>query len=1152
MRLLALDIRHLPGIDAPFTVDLVPDTVNLITGPNGSGKSSLVRAVRAVLYPDPAEEYCEILARWQDDKGTLTAHRVADQVIWTRSGRKTTPPNLPGAESVDAFLVSTEGLSAPGQTDAHIAAELKTLLTGGYDLDALLAQPPLATPARPQKLARDIARCQRAIEDKEREYGQLQQDIDQLDELEQRLSAATEAAAQIGAVEDAQALAEAAARRSALESTLIEEFPGGMDRLRGDELERLDEAQQQLERKQQAIVLEHTALKEEQASLAETGVENPEMLESLQAELADVRDRLAVSEQRIEAETDQLAQAEQAVAEAAGRLGGNLPNEIGQLDPDTLERLEKQVDKVLGLRERVRALGGQLGLTQASRNLTGRPRDDLRSARSALQDWLALARLSPLEGLLWGTLSLAALVGGGRLLAGAELSSQPELLLLVALSAGLPAAMLVRFGLRLRDRASARNNFEASAIEPPLVWNEAEVHARLKRLDLELEAATQHAISQLRASDLRAELNAQRQALDRAREQLSALASSLGLSAEQRLETTFLLWSRHLQDWQIGQQRCDHHRSRLQQLKERYRADCSEAAALLEQHALAIEGVSSRALASLVHQLMPKIRRHAELYNSVQARNRRIGELHADISQLRQRIAGLFEAAGVRSDDLTALRHKAEQFPLWQKMERERIELGREISRLDQRLSQDRKLLDLARKQGHQDLASLHEELTTNASQRDSLNRRIAEIQTRHTDVLTRRELQLLGAELEAGKDMLQSELERHLLAAAGRFLIDEVAATHRAEQEPALLAAADHWLNRFTAHRYRLEFDAGEFLALDTRTGQTQSANRLSTGTRAQLMLAVRLAWIEQLETRFEALPLFMDEALTTSDPDRYRAIVQATGELITGGRQVFYLTAQSDDAEAWRVWLGQDLAPHTIDMAELRHSQVQQLAFRMPEAQPEAPAIPDPEGQSAAAWSRAAGIGAIDPWQDSGRIELFHLLRDNLALTAALMRGGVSSLGPLERFIELINQSDGAMPAWLDRQQAQMLQGRIQAAKLVLQHWRANHARPVDYATLARTGLLSDRFLPRVAQLADELDGDPAQLIAALSEGRVSRFRSETLEQLQGWLDQHEFLPAAQPDATLTGAEIAVSCGLSPESAEAVKHWIISAIIDPLAPEN
>jgi DNA repair protein SbcC/Rad50 len=52
MKLRQLEIRLLPGIDEAFTVDFQPDAVNVITGPNASGKSSLVRAVRALLYPE--------------------------------------------------------------------------------------------------------------------------------------------------------------------------------------------------------------------------------------------------------------------------------------------------------------------------------------------------------------------------------------------------------------------------------------------------------------------------------------------------------------------------------------------------------------------------------------------------------------------------------------------------------------------------------------------------------------------------------------------------------------------------------------------------------------------------------------------------------------------------------------------------------------------------------------------------------------------------------------------------------------------------------------------------------------------------------------------------------------------------------------------
>ncbi|MFP4208231.1 MAG: ATP-binding protein [Wenzhouxiangella sp.] len=1150
MKLLALEIRHLPGIEAPFSVAMDPQTANLITGPNGSGKSSLVRAVRAVLYPQAEDGYCELVLRWQDGNGELIAERVGDQVSWIRSGKRTAAPRLPEAASIDAFLVSTEDLSAPGRTDAHIAAELKTLLTGGYDLDALLTAAPLASPPRPQKLAREVERLHRDIDDKEREYTQLHDELDRLSALEDQLGQATEAAARIQAVTDALALAEAAARRSALEATLIEEFPGGMDRLRGDELERLDDCQRQLESRQQAIVQEHTALKAEQARLDETGVDDPEALEGLQAELADARDLLAACEQRIESESDQLDQAEQMAAEAAARLGGDPPARLEQLDQAALEQLEKQVDKVLGLRERIRALGGQLGLTQASRNLTGRPRDDLRNARSALQDWLALARLSPLEGWLWGILALAALIGGARLLAAAELARQPELLLLVALAVGLPVAMLVRFGLRLRDRGQARRDFEASAIEPPLGWNEPEVRARLKRLDLELEAATQHEISQLRAGDLRQELNIQRAALDRARQQLGELAAGLGLSAEHRLETTFLLWSRHLQDWQQAQARSARHGQRLKQLKVRYQAECQQASKLLERHGVAVDELSSRALAGLVNQLIPKIRRHAELFNSIQARNRRISELHADITQLRQRLHAIFEAAGMRPEDDIGLRHKAEQLPLWQKLEGERIELGREIARLEQRLSEEPDLLKMARRQQHQALTSLHESLHESAAQRDLLNRRIAEIQTRHADALQRRELARLVGEIEAGKNALELELERHLLAAAGRFLVEDVAATHRAEQAPALLAAADHWLNRFTGHRYRLEFSANEFRARDTRSGQLQPATRLSTGTRAQLMLAVRLAWIEQLEARFEPLPLFMDEALTTSDADRYRAIVEAVGQLVAGGRQVFYITAQSDDAQAWRDWLGQGLVPHEIDMARLRQDQVEQLEFRLPEGPSAPPSIPDPDCARPDKWAREVGVDAIDPWRDAGLISVFHLLRDDLGLAAGLMRAGLHQLGPLERFVELVRTSPDAAPDWLDAEQARLLGGRIRAARMLMEHWRSTHARPVDRATLIRTGLISDRFLPRVARLAEEVGGDPHALIHALGEGQVARFRSDTLGQLESWLARHGFLSANAAHDRLTGAEIALACDLPPDLANALLEWLEAAIRDPLAP--
>lgn len=1147
MKLTRLEIRRLPGIDTPFAVDFAPDTVNLITGPNGSGKSSLVRAVRALLHQRPDDPYLELAARWEDGDGSLSCERNGHQVQWQRRGRITEAPKLPGPEAMGAYLISCEDLTAPGQTETHIAAELQTLLAGGYDLDAVLASGPFVSPPRPQKLAREVEALQRAISDKEAEYGALHEELQTLSRLESELRRATRSVTLLGAIDDALALADAMTSRSALEATLIDEFPGGMDRLRGDEMERLDQARARLEQKQQAMALEQAAVDKERAELEHGGAGDPADLEALQAQLADARDALAQTEQQLAARREQVAVAQQALAHAARRLGSDAPDQVEGLDQAALEALERQVEKVLGLREKIRALSGQLMLAQGSRNPTGRPQGNLRVAREALRDWLALARLNPLEGVLWGGLGIAAALGSLRLLDEPTASARPELLLLIGLAIGLPLAMLGRFLVRLRDRDRARSSFLETDIEPPLGWTEGEIRSRLERLEAELEAATQHDVSMARAADLREQLNAQRGSLERARDRLRAEAETLGISAETRLETSFMLWCRHLQDWQQQHQRLTEQQLRLDGLQRRQQQQLEEAANLLQRHGIVEPEIAARTLAALVHQLLPRIRRHTDLHGSVQARERRLAELQADSAQIRHQIGLIFESTGLREDDIPVLRQKIEQFPAWQQLERERRELGQEIARLENRLGDHPDLTEQARQQRRQVLEALRETHVQLAEQRDPINRHIAEIHTRHADVLKRRELERLGIELEQTQERLGTELDAQMVAAAGQLLIEDVRAAHRTEHEPALLTAADRWLDRFTRHRYRLAFEDGRFQAIDTRSGRHQPLSELSTGGRVQLLLAVRLAWIEQQERHTVPLPVFMDEVLTTSDADRYRAVVGAVRDLIDKDRQIFYLTAHGDDAQAWWEWLGEDHAPHPVDMAEIRRGQVRQLEFRMPQAAMPPASLPKPDTLTAEQWAQAVGVGAIDPWQDSGQIHIAHLLRDDLVLAHRLLQGGLERLGELERLLERLDQAPtGTAP--FDQTQASELVGRIQATRLIVEDWRRRHPRPVNAEILQRSGLLSERFLPRVVKLADQIGGDPVRLIDCLGSGAVPRFRSEVTGQLRQWLeDEGHLAPDAPPD-TLSATELALETGLACETTVELLDWLQKAIADPL----
>ncbi|TVR97635.1 MAG: hypothetical protein EA418_02760 [Wenzhouxiangellaceae bacterium] len=1146
MKLARLEIRRLPGIDEAFSVDFEPGAVNVVTGPNASGKSSLVRAVRALLYPDD-KQFSDLAARWHTSQGELLCERHGVEVSWLADGRPTAAPTLPGRESIGAFLVSSEDLAALGSTDAHISASLRTMLAGGYDLDAALSQAPLASRPRPQKMARDLSELSERVAAKENEYAKLHDDIAQIDQLRQQLIQTRDAGARLRACEDAIALAETFAHRKALESTLIEEFPGGMDRLKGDELDRLERIESAIAERERELAIEQGGLRRAREQLDRTGSISPQDLEALQSSLDDQRDALTELERQIEAEQERIAGQDQALQLAARRLGSAQAEPLETLDQDALESLEKLVDRVQVLREQIRNLTGELARAHSSRSVSGRPAERLRRARQALQRWLDGARLSPLEGVLWGGLSVVAVLASWRLLGPQDSAITPELILLILLAVGIPASLLIGFLQRWRERQRAQLDFMDTDIEAPLGWTEEEVEARIERLDLELESATRHEISQARAADVREQLNSQRTALDKAREKLKDFAEALGISADSRIETGFQLWCRHLHDWQNEQSERARAQARLAQIRQRYGEAQTTARDMLERHGMAAEeNVSSRDVAGLLHLLAPRMRRNTELHNDIRAHERRVEELQTDIAQHRRQLDAVYEEAGVKVDARDVLVRRVDRFADWQALEQQRRAASLEIARLEERLSDEQELLSQARTQQREALESRQAELREAADQRDRLNQRIAELETRHEDVLKRRELEGVNGEYEAARNLLEAELDRQLLVAAAESLVESVRTTHQADNEPAALALAGQWLDRFTHHRYQLGFEHGEFTAIDSRDGRRRRLGELSTGTRVQLLLAVRLAWIQQAEAEADAepLPVFLDEVLTTTDPDRYRAIVQSIQEIVIGGRQVFYLTAQSDDAAAWAEWIEEGPPPHRIDMAEVRSSQVQRLQYELPRELERRREIPDPGGMDPLEWADAAGVDAIDPWRDAGTLHVFHLLHDRLDLCAELMGLDLARLGQLEAFL-----ASGRAGELLDREDRQLLGLRARAARQIIVDWQLRRDRPVDEATLHACGLISDSFMPRVMTLTRRVGGHPRQLLEALRSGEVSRFRSDSTEQLETWLRDAGYLNEEAGHQRLSAAQISTETGLTADRITDLRAWINGAIIDPLA---
>ena len=97
----------------------------------------------------------------------------------------------------------------------------------------------------------------------------------------------------------------------------------------------------------------------------------------------------------------------------------------------------------------------------------------------------------------------------------------------------------------------------------------------------------------------------------------------------------------------------------------------------------------------------------------------------------------------------------------------------------------------------------------------------------------------------------------------------------------PIVFHRARELFGIITRGRYDLQLDEGPppaFTAQDTATGALLHLDQLSSGTRVQLLMAIRLAFVENVEAG-PRLPVLFDETLGNSDELRAGASVDVRG---------------------------------------------------------------------------------------------------------------------------------------------------------------------------------------------------------------------------------------------------------------------------------
>jgi len=170
-----------------------------------------------------------------------------------------------------------------------------------------------------------------------------------------------------------------------------------------------------------------------------------------------------------------------------------------------------------------------------------------------------------------------------------------------------------------------------------------------------------------------------------------------------------------------------------------------------------------------------------------------------------------------------------------------------------------------------------------------------------------------LGAGVEYRRAELRGLIDQYAVVTLSRALLERQVARFQERHQPRMLEELSSLFAALTEGRYTRVYprydDEGTFVAVRA-DGVEVTPDAMSTGTREQLWLAVRLAYVRQYCDASEPLPLILDDPLVNFDAKRARATLAVLADFARRS-QVLMLTCHAHLVE-----LARDVAaPATIE---------------------------------------------------------------------------------------------------------------------------------------------------------------------------------------------------------------------------------------------
>lgn len=1150
-----VNAHRLPGMPQGLRLNQeLARHINIITGPNGSGKSSLARAISLTLQQ-------------KGQQGTqVTMDAQQDDNRWLLS----VDGNFASALQND-ISAQFEALSNPldhrrfvlaldqiiKEDDSDLGAEIRRELSGGYDISG--AKQNLGygfnTPTR-RGVFKDIQTAERKVSEVQQAQDQLHRQTATIDDKER------ERKEHQARIDNVRFYTNEHERRALINQIEQDErdlaaFHPGMARLREDDLEIYRKATEERKgalQKLTQIDQKSTELKDQLKALnLPDEIDRNALSSGLNHALENARELSRKSsdlKQSHAGKSKELQSAAEALGLSPERSeGGGLPAGWEAEYEQALNNYYSQLGPHQVNKERL----AEMGETPAAGDAAVEEGNRLRQGRSLLVQWMQTAAsggaaVSPQKQAptIWIVAGLIlALVAA----AGAFFTEEPLATLVPAL---LGAAVLIIALLASRKSDATTSGaggdlvsiYQRLGLPTPSDWSPEGVAQIVENLNNELVKFTLAEAHAQERAKLQKSIDETEKNLEAIRQKFRAALASLGLQpkGENSTPAAMALMIRHAMNWY--RLREELHGIEAQQTEVNASIanlvdSFNQLVTPLGQPSVAeISGVSTASDA-----LLKRLEQHhgltGELTGLASARQREKERLENE----QKRINDVFERLGLTLDDERVLEDMHSRLPDYRKFAEEHTLRKRQLDAFNSQLEQVAPSLreELAN-MTDDDLAGRMDSVESDRAEVERLRNEIADLYAKARQQSEGNDLETAINERERQLEKLESAFEEYLHQSIGEIVVDEIIQQSRESNDSQVFSKAEELFGVITRHRWALlvpDADNAPFRARDTASGVVHTLDQLSTGTRIQLLLAVRLAYIERIEGELK-LPLFVDELLANSDDERANAIIESLIEIARTGRQVFYFTAQKDEVAKWQSRLA-EMSEISSTLLQLVSGQSQPLdPAELPAQQPPT-TVPVPEGDDHRRYGSRIGVPPFDPLtMEASAVHLWYLVSDVNQLHALLTAGIVTS----GQLAELREHPVADFPGdWDDFHQS--FRKRVDLVRRVIELYRRGRSRSITRDDLEQSKAITPAFFDRTADLLAAHGGNPAALLADLRAGKLARFRSDNADQLEDWLSEQGLLgdPADQLSADVLQSQARIEGAklqLDPTTVDWVVEWV------------